>query len=265
VNFEYGGTAFEREAGALAQELRFSISGGQVDVKHRYDMAVLIRSERGNCSGVFISPQLVLTAAHCVCAPADPKILTRIVDSSACARSVVVVTNFQTMGSVRDGAPDEHNGEVRVHPRFRAEMEDGRLKSNIADLAVVGLEKPIKGLKIDFKLPEQEVSIDEQLTVVGLGAAQYGGKGDGVRRVGYNSVTDIVLSSGGTGAFLFRSPGAHTQAGDSGGPCFRENSEGRWLVGINSGHANSGRVSWFTSTFHYRTWIAEQLRAGGVD
>ena len=130
---------------------------------------------------------------------------------------------------------------------------------------MVRLEKSIEGLKSDFKFPAQEVSIDEQLTVVGFGAAQYGGKADGIRRVGYNSVTDIVLSSGGTGSFLFRGTGAHTQAGDSGGPCFRENPEGRWLVGINSGHANKGRVSWFTSTFHYRTWIAEQLRSGAVD
>lgn len=236
-----------------------------MDAKRRYDLAVLIRSERGDCSGVFISSQLVLTAAHSVCAPADPKILTRIVDASACTGSVAVITSLQAAGGMRDGGPGEYKGKVRVHQGFRAEMENGRLKSNVADLAVVRLEKPVEGLKIDFKFPAQEVSIDEQLTVVGFGATQYGGKGDGVRRVGYNSVTDIVLSSGGMGAFLFRAPGAHTQAGDSGGPCSRENSEGRWLVGINSGHANSGKVSWFTSTFHYRTWIAEQLRTGGVD
>jgi secreted trypsin-like serine protease len=65
--------------------------------------------------------------------------------------------------------------------------------------------------------------------------------------------------------FLFRAAGAHTHAGDSGGPCFRETPEGRWLVGINSGHANSGTASWFTSTFHFRAWIAEQMRKVDTD
>jgi hypothetical protein len=212
VNPEYGGTAFEVEAESLSQELEFSISGGQADVKGRYDMAVQIGSERGNCSGVFISPQLVLTAAHCVCAPADPKILTRTVDASACTQSAIVIAGLHAAGDKPDAGHSEYRGKVRVHPGFRAEMENGRLKSNVADLAVVRLEKPVEGLKIDFKFPAQEVSIDEQLTVMGFGATQYGGKGDGVRRAGYNSVTDIVLSSGGMGAFLFRAPGAHTQA-----------------------------------------------------
>lgn len=144
-------------------------------------------------------------------------------------------------------------------------MDNGKLKTNIADLAVVRLEEPIKGLDIGFKFPEREVAIDERLTMVGLGANHYGGKADGIRRLGTNSVTDIILSSGGAGIFLFRAPGTHTQAGDSGGPCFREDAEGRWLVGINSGHANRGTASWFTSTFHHRAWIQAQLRSVATD
>ena len=47
---------------------------------------------------------------------------------------------------------------------------------------------------------------------------------------------------------------------------FREDKKaGRWLVGINSGNANSGTISLFTSTFHYRSWITEQIRKAGID
>jgi secreted trypsin-like serine protease len=262
VNTEYESMAFETQVISLTPDLEFSISRGQADVKNRYEAVVQLGSERGSCSGVFMTPQLVLTAAHCVCAPADPKISTQVVDGSDCTRRVVVIAGLHSSG---DHGHSEYQGKVRVHPGFRAEMEDGRLKSNVADLAVVRLEKPVEGLKIDFKFPTQEVSIDEQLTLVGFGETRYNGKDDGTRRVGHNSVTDIVLSSRGPGSFLFRDPGAHTHAGDSGGPCFRENSEGRWLVGINSGHANGGKVSLFTSTFHYRAWIAEQLRKTDTD
>jgi hypothetical protein len=265
VNPEYEGTAFEAEAGRLASDLDFSISRGQEDTRKRYEAVVQVRSERGTCSGVFITSQLVLTAAHCVCVPKDPKSQVPVIDGSDCVARAIIVSGLHGSGARLDGGIPGDQGMVRVHPSFRAELAEGRLKSNVADLAVVQLDKPVEGLKINFKLPTQEVAIDEQLTLVGFGETRYQGKDEGTRRVGYNTVTDIILTSGGTGSFLFRAPGAHTHAGDSGGPCFRETPEGRWLVGINSGHANGGTVSWFTSTFHFRAWIAEQIRKVDTD
>jgi len=236
-----------------------------VDGQKRYETVVQVWGARGHCSGVFIKPQLVLTAAHCVCAPEDPKLQRRVIDGADCVKSVTIRRSLHGSEGPSGVKPYESKGQVQVHPAFRAELENGRLKLNVADLAVVRLNEPVSGLKIDFRFPEQEVSIDELLTLVGFGETRYNGKDGGMRRVGHNSVTDIVLSAGGPGSFLFRAPGAHTHAGDSGGPCFRETPAGRWLVGINSGHANSGTASWFTSTFHYRAWIAEQLRKGATD
>ncbi|MBN1204100.1 MAG: S1 family peptidase [Myxococcaceae bacterium] len=265
TNPEYEGTAFETEASRLTSDLDFSISRGQEDTRNRYEAVLQVRSERGACSGVLITPQLVLTAAHCVCAPKDPEIQVQAIDGSDCATSATVLRGLHGSEVPPDGGLQGDKGKVRVHPGFRAEMAGARLKSNIADLAVVRLDRPVEGVKVDFKFPTQEVAIDERLTLVGFGETRHQGKDEGTRRVGYNSVTDIILSSGGTGSFLFRAPGAHTHAGDSGGPCFRETPEGRWLVGINSGHANSGTVSWFTSTFHFRGWIAEQMRKVDTD
>jgi hypothetical protein len=265
MNPEYEGTAFEAEASRLTSDLDFSISRGHEDIKNRYEPVVQVRSERGACSGVFITPQLVLTAAHCVCAPRDPKSQVQLVDGSDCVTSAAILRGLHGSEVPQDEGFQGDTGTVRVHPGFKAEMAGGRLKSNIADLAVVRLSRPIKGVKINFKFPTHEVAIDERLTLVGFGETRHQGKDEGTRRVGHNAVTDIILSSGGTGSFLFRADGAHTHAGDSGGPCFRETPEGRWLVGINSGHANSGTVSWFTSTFHFRTWISQQMRKVDTD
>jgi secreted trypsin-like serine protease len=54
----------------------------------------------------------------------------------------------------------------------------------------------------------------------------------------------------------------HVLKGDSGGPCFSQRKDGRWLVGIASiGSEESNgslRASYFTSTFVHRAWIRQQ-------
>jgi hypothetical protein len=132
--------------------------------------------------------------------------------------------------------PRLYQGVASAYPGFRAVIKNEGVASFEGDLAVVLLEQPVEGVKIDFRLPKAEVTLDESL------------------------ITDIQLSVGGNGAFAFRALGAHTPGGDSGGPCFREDRGGRWLVGINMGHANAGAISLFTSTFHYRLWIEERIR-----
>jgi secreted trypsin-like serine protease len=146
-----------------------------------------------------------------------------------------------------------------AYPGFKAEVKEGRVASFEGDLAVVRLAQPLPGVRIDAQLPKTEVAIDESLVMVGFGDTQKKEHDGGQRRFGRNVVTDIQLASGGNGAFAFRALGAHTHGGDSGGPCFRESRSGRWLVGINMGSANAGTISLFTSTFHYRAWIADQI------
>jgi secreted trypsin-like serine protease len=49
--------------------------------------------------------------------------------------------------------------------------------------------------------------------------------------------------------------------GDSGGPCFREDTAGqRWLAGIisYSKTIDGELITIFTSTFHHRAWINQQ-------
>jgi hypothetical protein len=111
---------------------------------------------------------------------------------------------------------------------------------------------------------ENEMTLDEQLILVGLGPSKPGEADDAVRRFGKNWVTDIITTRQAK-EFRFSTGGVHILAGDSGGPCFRETSAGRWLVGLSGGFIVEGQDSWFTSTFYYREWIERQKRNPSVN
>ena len=243
----------------------FGISHGQVDVENRYRSVVLIESGLGRCSGVLVDERLVLTAAHCFCSPASAS--ATVIDHSNCVRKAKVTSIFyERTGSSWKSVTDTANGAVTVHAEFRSGVirRNGKtfVTSRIADLAVVRLEQPLANAIPDGKIRSEEVLLHEEAIVAGFGATGAGASAGRERRVGRNTVAMLrALDTQGAREIRFLFPGAHTHQGDSGGPCFQEGKDVRWLVGINGGYVNSEEApeSWFTSTSSYREWIAKQV------
>lgn len=261
------GAAMEGALGvgsALPSRDEFGLSGGTQDEENRFRSTVQIKSALGVCSGVLIDRRLVLTAAHCFCWPSDPSV--RSMDKTACGKKAEVESFFyQRRQSGVVPVADKSSGTVVVHEGFKSEMDAVGskliIKSKVADLAVIYLEKELSNTAWDTKLREAEVLLNDEVTVAGYGAEGDGPVQRGVRRFGSNVVAELRLSSDRKGREIrFRFPGAHTHRGDSGGPCFLEEKGRRYLVGINGGYVSQGAMeSWFTSTSSYRDWIEKQL------
>ncbi|HMN72457.1 MAG TPA: trypsin-like serine protease [Rhodoblastus sp.] len=191
----------------------------------------------GFCSGVALAPNVVLTAAHCVAAPAATRV------------------------HFRDGAGKPVLMEVsRVarHPGFRADAVAARAKS--IDLALIETKAPLPSSFSPVAIGEAPNEVGAAFDVAGFGVAQPGvASTSGVlrrARLSLRAPLSYVL------LWLDSADGAGACTGDSGAPVFFNGA----LVGVvafaQGAHGRGcGGLTQAVRIAPYRAWI-EQMIAG---
>ncbi|RXF73489.1 S1 family peptidase [Hansschlegelia zhihuaiae] len=170
------------------------------------------RAQVGNCTGVLIDPQLVLTAGHCLSDLGGP--------------SLVVAQFFDRYNRV------SHTIQVAsgaIHPDYagRASADDPKPELLGADLAVLKLAEPAPRDRKPIALARQPLEAAKARSVLfgaGLRVASDEGSGGQLRVA---RVSAEVVTAGPTAVALGAAAGAICR-GDSGGPVV--SSGGLWGV-----------------------------------
>lgn len=256
--------------------LIYLIANGTEDGKDLYSSVVqVIVPSRGGCSGVLAGPNLVLTAAHCLCIPPQGELrpnATYAVSHSnrenvvdlKCSKTVEVIAELY--GQATAGArPFTGAIRVQVHEGYAFQTNGAAdIIGSQMDLAAVYLGEKFEGVRVDGSILDREVRTGDLLVAVGYGPTETAPPG--TRYFGMARVLETALPSGQDKLLAFGRAGvpfrdAYALRGDSGGPCFHEDDTGRrWFVGImsHSREQADDPITFFTSAFRHREWIDRQ-------
>lgn len=214
---------------------------GEALMRH---VVMVIDEFRTGCSGVAISRDLVLTAAHCV----PPGIRYGVYEA----------------GTMHRNKP--HNAiDIDYHPLF--DLNSALARRTTADVALVKLATPFTGRIAPAPLSTRDYFlIGERFIVAGYGVTKHPGGGYGTLR----SATLMLVRHTTSGALRLADPttrgeiaGLGACSGDSGGPVFEKKAGQLVLVGMvnwaTDAHrgAGCGGITGASPLPHFRDWLAE--------
>jgi secreted trypsin-like serine protease len=212
---------------------------------------VMLTGSRGTlCSGVALSPKLVLTAGHCVMPGADYKLIELDAARRPQLRAIASIARHP-----------EFNVTAVLHHRVTA------------DVALFSLAAPVNAATATLAPTGTSVTVGDRFVVAGYGLAV---RGDG--STGGTARAASLVATGQPGTLQFRlvdpatkgaSAGLGACAGDSGAPVFRDIGGTLAVIGVVSWSTGPnmsegcGGLTGVTPLTRYRAWIVEQAAKMG--
>jgi len=213
---------------------------------------VMFVGSRGNfCTGTAIAGDLVLTAAHCVLAGADYKLVE--------------------LGSNRTRPILKDIAGVARHSQFN--LKTMLAHRATADVALLKLAAPLAVSPRPLLPPRPRVAVGERFVVHGYGVSA---RGDGNSAATLRKA--VLAATGQPGNLQLRlvdpatgnaRAGLGACTGDSGAPVYQETASGLAVIGVVSwstgpnGEDGCGGLTGVTPIELYRGWIVEQARKMG--
>ncbi|MGE3147586.1 MAG: trypsin-like serine protease [Pseudorhodoplanes sp.] len=235
---------------ALSSATAFAMTGGSPPASGPARAAVMITGPQGFCTGTVIAHALILTAAHCVAAGTNYKLIE-------------FGENRQPV--LRDIA------RIATHPQFN--MQSFRTHRATADVALVKLASPLAVAPAPLMDNASPVAPGDAFIVAG-----YGLTAPADPRSGGTLRSLSLVATGRPGNLQIRLVDPATNGariglgactGDSGGPVFRDQGGRLAIVGVISwatgpnNSAGCGGLTGVTPLSLYRGWIVETARRMG--